>query len=322
VKGNDTFSKVEAMDFLENIRIFKRVAELKSFSAAAREFRVSPPTVSKAIKALEDHLRVTLLRRTTRGLSLTAEGERLLYAGGNLLEQADVMISSVRNERLALHGQLRITAALAFSRLILAPILTEFSVLHPHLKLSFHLSDRRIDLVENGIDLAVRIGEQADSTLKALRIGITRRSLYASKDYIKTFGLPKSIEDLRKHRLLCYTGLADRPVWPLHSATGEPKLFEFEPYFQSDGSDLVREMVVRGMGISLLPTWMMVEEEEHKKAKDCRVTRLLEKNSRAPLPIYAMTANTQEMTAKQRAFTDFLIGRFNNCDALSMRSAH
>jgi DNA-binding transcriptional LysR family regulator len=306
---------MEIMDFLENLRIFKRVAELESFSAASQEFKVSPPTVSKAIKALENHLGVTLLRRTTRGLSLTSEGQKLLFSGGNLIEQADVVLSSVRNDKRLLQGQLRITASLAFSRLVLAPVLNDFSELHPDLKLSFHLSDGYVDLVENGIDLAIRIGEQADSTLKTLKIGVSRRSLYASQEYLKKFGTPKSIEDLRKHRLLYYTRISDRPIWPLHTIAGEPRPFEFEPYFQSDGSDLMREMVVRGMGIALMPTWMMIDEEEQK-----RTVRLLEKNSRSPMPVYLMSSNTQAMTAKQRAFSDFLIRHFDTCSALNMRS--
>lgn len=126
------------------------------------QFRVGPPTISKAIKALENYLGVTLLRRTTRGLSLTSEGQKLLFAGGNLIEQADVVLSSVRNDKRELQGQLRISVSLAFSRLILAPILNEFSDLHPGLRLSFHLSDGYVDLVENSIDLAIRVGEQGE----------------------------------------------------------------------------------------------------------------------------------------------------------------
>lgn len=306
---------MEIMDFLENLRVFKRVAELESFSAASREFRVGPPTISKAIKALEDHLGVTLLRRTTRGMSLTSEGQKLLFAGGNLIEQADEVLSSVRNDKRQLQGQLQISVSLAFSRMVLAPILNEFSELHPDLRLSFHLSDGTVDLVERGIDLAIRVGEQSDSTLKALKIGVARRSLYASKKYLEKFGTPKTIEDLRKHRLLYYTRISDRPIWPLHTISGEPRPFEFEPYFQSDASDLMREMAVRGMGIALMPTWMMVEEEDHK-----RVVRLLEKNARTLVPIYVMRSNTQEMTAKQRAFTEFLMRHFETCRALNMHS--
>jgi DNA-binding transcriptional LysR family regulator len=303
------------MDLIDNIRIFKRVAELGSFSAASHEFKLNTGTVSKAVKALEVKFGVSLLRRTTRGLSLTSEGQKLLFSGGTLLEQAEAVFASVRNEKLQLQGQLRITASLAFSRIVLAPSLNQFSNLHPDLKLSFNLSDGFIDLVENGIDLAVRIGELQDSSLKALKVGISRRSLYASTEYIEKFGQPKTIEKLRDHRLLYYTRISDRPCWPLHAVTGEPKPFHFEPHFQSDGSDLMREMVLRGMGIALMPTWMMVKEEEQKK-----VVRLLERNSKSPSPVYAVSSSARELSAKQRAFTDFLLAVFETCPALNMRA--
>lgn len=302
------------MDLLENIRIFKRVCELRSFSGAARELNVSQPTVSKAVRALERRLGVSLLRRTTRGLSLTTEGQKLLFSGGTLLEQADTMLASVANEKLQLQGALRVTASLAFARLILAPLFGEFTELNPGLRLSFFLSDGYVDLVENGIDLAIRIGEQADSTMKAVRVGISRRSLYASKDYIKKFGKPKSIEDLRNHRLLFYTRLDDRPCWPLTDARGNEEPFYFEPYFQSDGSDLLREAVVRGMGIALMPTWMMLEEPK----KDSLV-KLFERQSESPSPICVMMSGTQGMSAKQRVYTEFLLRHFGAMPELSLR---
>ena len=299
---------------LENIRIFKRVAELGSFSAAAKEFDLTQPSVSKAIKGLEKDLGVNLLRRTTRGLSLTGEGQKLLFGGSSLLEQAEVLFASVRNERTQLTGQLRIATSIAFARVVLAPIIERFIDLHPGLKLSFHLSDGTIDLVESGIDLAVRIGEPRDSTLRARKVGSSLRCLYASKDYLKKNGRPKSVEDLRSHRLLYYTRIADRPSWPLNSKDGRAETFYFEPFLQTDGSDFMRQMVLDGMGIALMPSWMMTEPEKQKL-----VVRLFEDRTTAQLPVLALTANGLNQSAKQKAFTDFLIQVFDKYPSLSLR---
>jgi LysR family transcriptional regulator for bpeEF and oprC len=219
-----------------------------------------------------------------------------------------------RNEKLQLKGQLRVSCSLAFARLVLAPLLGEFTRDHPGLRLSFELSDGYVDIVEKGIDLAIRIGELQDSTLKALKIGITRRSLYASNDYIKKFGKPKTVDELKKHNLLYYTRIGDQPCWPLHTKEGKPTPYYFEPYLQADGSDLTRELMLLGMGISFSPTWMMRSEMESKM-----VVRILEKHSKSSLSIYAVTSSTQEMTVKQRAFTNYLIKEFDKNPELTLR---
>lgn len=302
------------MDLIENVRIFKRVAETGSFSAAAKESRVSQPTVSKSVKALEDFLGVLLLRRTTRGLSLTPEGQKLLVSGSSLLDQAEVMLANVRSEKLQLQGQVRVTASLAFTRIVLAPLLETFLDQQPGLKFYFQLSDGFVDLIENNIDVAIRLGTIDDSGLKAIRIGTSTRALYASKKYIKKFGKPADTESLRSHRLLSYTRLSDRPSWPLLSKDGVPKPFYFEPYFQTDGSDLMREATVRGIGIGLLPTWMMIDEERRGE-----MIRVLPKQMASPIPIFAVTSSTRELSARQRVLIDFLRAKFSEMPDLSIR---
>lgn len=302
------------MDIIESIRIFKRVAETKSFSRVAKENQVSQPTISKTIQGLERHLELVLFRRTTRGLSLTVEGQKLYNSGGDLIDHFERVIAEVKSQKLTLKGELRVSASLAFARLVLAPLFLEFSKLHPELRLSFVLSDGYTDLVENNIDIAIRIGDLADSTLKAVRIGTSRRSLYASKDYLKKVGRPKKLEDLHQHRLLYYTRLDERPRWPLHSATGTLEPFYFEPFFKTDGSDLMREAVLSGLGIALLPTWMM-EQPENDKVVD----RLFESHSESPTPIVSVSASAQELNAKQRAYVEFLRGKFESISSLTIR---
>ncbi|MGZ3701519.1 MAG: LysR substrate-binding domain-containing protein [Bdellovibrionota bacterium] len=302
------------MDTLESIRIFKRVAETKSFSLVARENYVSQPTISKTIQALEKYLDLVLFRRTTRGLSLTVEGQKLYNSGGDLIDHFERVVSEVKSQKLTLKGELRISASSAFARLVLLPLCQPFNELHPELRLNFLLNDGFNDLIESNIDIAIRIGDLADSTLKAIRIGISRRSLYASKKYLLKFGHPKKIADLHQHRLLFYTRLDEQPRWPLRSSTGAPDSFFFEPFFKTDGSDLIREAVLHDIGIALLPTWMMEDSEKRNK-----VERLFPANSNSPMAIHALTAPQKELTAKQRAFTEFLRVNFEKGKELSVR---
>lgn len=302
------------MNLIENLQYFKQVAQTGSFSAAAKLSNISQPTMSKAIRSLEEYLGVTLLRRTTRGLSLTTEGQRLIATGAPLLDQVEFMLASVRSEKLKLQGQIRVTASLAFARVIMVPLFEDFATEHPGLKFNFILSDGYVDLVENNIDVAMRIGDLQDSSLKAIRIGTSRRALYAAKSYIKKYGQPKDLEALKKHRLLNYTRLSDRPMWPLVDKKGKSEPYYFEPYLQTDGTDLMREAVLKGLGIALLPTWMAINEE-----KRGAVIRILEGSKTVPTPIFAVASSSKELSARQRALIEFLRRKFDGIPELASR---
>jgi len=294
------------MDLLDNIRIFRRVHERQSFSAAAAELGLGQPAVSKAIASLERKLGVALFRRSTRGLSLTESGAKLLNLGGPLLERADEVLAAVKEESAELSGPLRLTASLAFARLVLEPLSEEFLKLHPKVRLHLQLSDGYVDLVERGIDLAIRVGPLADSNLRAQKIGASRRAFFASRAYTKRHGTPTAIEDLNEHRLLFFTGLADRPSWPYRDGQGRPRTFTIkDPYLQSDGSDYIREAVIAGRGIALMPTWMMMEEE-----RKGTIVRLLESHAPASAPVYLVSVGAQDTTAKQQAFAGFIKEKF------------
>lgn len=300
------------MDIIESIKIFRRVALKESFSQVAAEFKVTQPTISKAVASLEENLGVTLFRRSTRGLSLTTEGQKLFNLSGQVIDQLDALLSSVKNEKFMLQGQLRITASLAFARLILAPLFNKFSELHPQLKFHFQLSDGYVDLVENNIDLAIRIGDLPNSTLKAFKIGTSSRSFYASKDYLKKYGTPRNLESLQNHRLLFYTRLSDKPVLSLVDQNKKNISFRFEPHLQSDGSDLIRESIIQGVGIALLPSWMMIDYEKFG-------IEPLQKFVGPAAPIYILSSSRQDMNAKQKAFAEFLRAAFEKIPALSLR---
>lgn len=296
---------------IESIQIFRRVAQKQSFSQVAAEFNVTQPTISKAVAQLERLLGVSLFRRTTRGLSLTNEGQKLFNSSGPVLDLFDSVIASVKSEKQQLRGQVRVTASLAFARLILSSLFNDFSGLHPELKFHFHLSDGYVDLVENNIDIAIRIGDLQDSSLKALKVGQSKRNFYASRAYLKKFGQPKNLNDLKNHRLLFFTRLSDRPAWPLIQDNKKIQ-FQFDPYLQSDGSDLIREAVLEGVGISLLPSWMMIGHSDKKIEALSRCTG-------PASPVHILSTGNKDQSIKQKTISEFLKKRFDEIPELSLR---
>jgi DNA-binding transcriptional LysR family regulator len=303
------------MDVIESIRIFKRLTERRSFSAVAQELGVTQPTVSKAIASLEKSLGIPLFRRSSRGLSLTSEGQELLLRGGPLVDHLDEVLASMKDEKLLLTGSFTISSSYGFARVVLAPMLEEFLKLHPGLHLKFVLSDGPLNLIEQGIDLAIRLGEQEDSSLRVVKVGESRRSFYASRRYVKAHGMPKTIEDLQQHRLLFYNRLSDKPMWPYIDKNGKRKNLTFEPYIQSDGAELLGELTVRGVGIGLIPTWVMTDFE-----RKGQVVRVLDKYCVFTFPTYVITPGPREMSAKQRAMTEFLKKKFDEWPEMSLRS--
>lgn len=303
------------MDQILCIRLFRRVAEAKSFSAVAPEFGLTQPMVSKRIAWLEEELGVTLLRRSTRGIEVTNEGQKLYRQGGHALDELDAVLSSVKNEKLQLSGVLRVTASLAFARIILSPYLSGLNEQNPDLRMHFTLSDGYVDLVEKNIDLAFRIGELPDSSLKAIRVAMSRRKIYASETYLKKFGVPKSIKDLDQHRCLFYTRISDQTAWPLTDGKEKKSPYHFEPYIQSDASELIREAVINNQGLALLPTWMIEDRPDTKK-----IISVLDKYAPIPTPIYAVTTGQRELTAKQRNVIDYFRKCFDLNKQLSLRA--
>lgn len=303
------------MDLLESIRVFRRAAELGSFSAAAKDLKTTQPSVSRSIAALEEDLGVQLFRRSTRSLRLTTEGEKLLSGSQDVLSRVDEMLAAVRGEKRSLEGPLRIAASISLGRLMLTGLIDRFTKAHPRVDFSFRLSDSQVDLIEGNIDVAIRMGHLKDSALRALRVGTSRIKLYASRAYLKSHGRPKSIDDLHRHRLVFFTRRTTQPVWNFTGENGEPVRFVFKPYFETDGIDMVREAIVQGVGISLLPSWMMIDPEGERV-----VERLLTAHTTEDVPLQAVTTAGREYSSKQRTFIDFLRKEFDSLESLSLRS--
>ncbi|MFO1312514.1 MAG: LysR family transcriptional regulator [Burkholderiales bacterium] len=299
------------MDRLVAMQTFVRVVETGSFSAVAREHQTTQSAVSKQVAALERVLGARLLARTTRSLALTEEGERYFEQARRLVAEIAEAESTVRRSGQQLSGWLRVAASVGFGRLKLMPMVQSFLAAHPQVRLDLKLDDGLIDLVEQGIDVAVRIGELADSGLVARRVGSTRRVLVAHRRYLRSLrkGLrpPKRPEDLAEHDCIVYTGLSTLNLWNFTAGAGAPepvgtmRSVRVHGQLQSNSSEAARSAVLAGMGIAYLPTWLI---EEPLASGELQV--LLPDWPAPPLPIHLVSPPERKGSAKVKAFGDLV----------------
>jgi DNA-binding transcriptional LysR family regulator len=295
------------MDKLQAMKTFVRVVEAGSFSAVANESNTTQSAVSKQVAALENALGAKLLTRTTRSLALTEDGERYFEQARRLVaEIAEAEALLMRGER-QLTGWFRVAASVGFGRLKLMPLVQSFMAEHPSIKVDLRLNDGFIDLVEQGIDVAVRIGELPDSGLVARRIGTTRRMLMAHRNYLRSLpkGLspPKIPEDLASHNCLVYTELATRNAWSFTAGPGASeqkgitRVVRVEGNLQTNSSEVMRASVLAGMGIGYSPTWLFDDEIANGD-----VQRLLPDWEAPTLPIHLVSPRERRHSAKVKAF--------------------
>lgn len=298
---------------LEHALTFVRAVETGSFSAVAAEQGQSQPTVSRQIAALEDHLGVRLMQRTTRALTLTEEGRQYYEQARALLEAAEAASSMLRPGGAEVSGTLRIAAPLAFARLHLMPRMKRFLDLHPAIKTDWVLGDRAIDLVEEGVDLAIRIGHITDQALIARRIGEMRRITLATPDYWAAHGRPQHPHDLRSHDCIVYTGLATVDEWHFAGSEG-PVVVKVAGRIRVNASEGMRAAVLEGLGVAVTPTWLWLDEVERGL-----LDRVLDNFEPAPLPIQAVTPSKRLVPVRVRAFIEFIAAEFRKEPRLAGR---
>jgi DNA-binding transcriptional LysR family regulator len=248
------------MDRLSVMETFVRIVEMGSFSAAARHMNVGQPTVSKTIAQLEERLGVRLLMRSTHGLRPTEAGQTYFERARLAILEADEAERAARGINAGLGGRLRVSVCVAFGKLHLMPHLSAFLEAHPELSIDLVLEDRPIDLLEEGIDLALRPGPLCDSALVARKIATTERLVLGTPDYFYRAGEPESPSDLTRHQAVIYTldpGGGDN--W-LFRKNGEETLAKLSNRLRVSGSEAVRTAVLRGMGLAVAPRWMFEPE--------------------------------------------------------------
>jgi DNA-binding transcriptional LysR family regulator len=234
------------MDQLDAMRAFVSVATLGSFAEAARRRRVSPSAVTRAVAQLEDELGVSLLTRTTRSLRLTERGRIYLESCRQILEDVDAAGRLARGQDAAPRGELRVAAPILFGRLHVLPIVEALLATHPQLAVRLALSDRNVHLVEDGIDVAVRIGDLADSSLIATRLGAVSRVLAASPAYLARRGAPRSPAELADHDLIAFEALEAADEWRFRP--GDPAL-RIRPRLAVNSADAALVAAEAGLGI-------------------------------------------------------------------------
>lgn len=298
------------MDKLQAMRTFVRVVESGSFSAVARESNTTQSSISKQVAALEAELGAKLLTRTTRSLAPTEEGERYFEEARRLVGEIAEAEAALRRGEQELTGLLRIAASVGFGRLKLFPLIRGFLAKHPSVRIDLRLSDGYTDLVERGIDVAVRIGELPDSRLIARPIGVSRRMLVAHRDYLR--GLPKGVgapatpDDLAAHNCIVYTESTMRNAWRLVAGPGAPepegtvRIVKTEGNLQTDSSEVIRASVLSGMGIVYAPTWLFEDALASGELIPVLPAWSL------PSPIHLMSPQERRHSAKVRAFVEYV----------------
>ena len=295
------------MDRLGNMQAFVRVAEAKSFSEAARRLRSSKSLVSRQVAALEAELGVRLFHRTTRSLSLTDEGRGYHAQVARILNEIEEANMSVSQSQATPRGRLRVSAPMSFGILHLGPAIRDFLHRYPEVELDLSLNDRYVDLIDEGFDLAIRIGRLADSSLVARKLARHRMILCASPDYLKEHGTPKDPSDLKHHECMCYSTNSLVPEWHFVTPDGKPWAIEIEGRFHANNGDVLRTAALQGLGIIYLPSFIVGPD-----VQGATLASLLPAFVPTDTAIHAVYPHSRHLSPKVRAFIDFLAERFGS----------
>ncbi|GAB3271729.1 LysR family transcriptional regulator [Parahaliea aestuarii] len=293
------------MDRFNAMRAFAAVVSEGSFTRAAERLETSPQLVSKYVSWLEEHLGVRLLNRSTRRLHLTEEGSRSLPRMQHLLAGVEALERGFVEREDRVEGKLRITAPVSFAARHLAPLLCDFQQRHPAVEIDLQLNDRKTDLVEEGFDVALRIGQLKNSSLVARRIVPVRMVLCAAPAYLARHGVPRSVDELQGHRYLRYSYMESVAspqlrAWMRGSADGEGG-------FTCNNGDVLTGAALAGAGIALQPTFIA-----GPAIAEGRLQVLLPDLALQELGLYAVYVHRQLLPAKVRHFVDFLQGYFGD----------
>ena len=294
------------MDRLYEMQVFAAIAEAGSFAKAGKRLRISPPAVTRALSSLEERLGARLLNRTTRSLGLTEAGLRFLERARRLLADIDAAEREAVGETATPAGHLTVTASVAFGRSAMAPVMREFLRAHPRVTGSLVLVDRVVNLVEEGIDVAARIGRLPDSSLVARRIGEVRRFLVASPDYLARHGEPGSPGDLKLHSIVALSGLAPNREWRFGEGATAAHV-ALQPRLEVNDAAAAIEAAEAGDGITTALSYMVAE-----KIAEGRLIPVLGRLAPPPVPVQLVHPQSRLVAAKVRSFVDFAAPRLQD----------
>lgn len=291
------------MDRLDAMQLFVRVAELGSFAAAAQQTGVARSAVTRQIAGLEAHLGIKLMARSTRRLTLTSAGTAYLEKCRVILNLVEAAETGVAEERQTPRGSIRISLPLSYGLKRLAPLLLDFSRRYPEVVLDMDYSDRRINLIEEGIDLAIRVTRRLDSGDVARRIGSSRMMVLAAPEYLSRHGAPRHPAELAHHVCLGYTNAGSAMAWQF-IVDGQLESFQVRSHLNANNGEVLTEAAAQGLGITCQPDFI---------AEDFLVSgRVLEILSGFPCPelgIYAMLPSNRHVPHRVRVLMDTLAGQ-------------
>lgn len=296
------------MSYLDNIRTFVRVYELGSMSAAGRDLRISPALTSSRISQLEDRLSVRLFRRTTRSLTPTEQGKAFYGGACEVLETVEAAEAQVVNITDNPKGSLYVAAPLGVGRRLIAPQVPVFLEKYPQVSIRLRLTDRKVDLTTEGLDLSFFLGQPEDSTLRIRKIADVARILCASPDYVEAHGMPLTGAEIVAGGHEClnlrFPG-ATEFRWPLKT-DGEVKKFAINGRYESDDGDVLTDWALAGHGIVMKPVF---EVAEHISAG--RLVAVAPKSPPEPIQMACLFTHRRRQDPKARLFMDFVIDRIS-----------
>ncbi|MET3463994.1 LysR family transcriptional regulator [Variovorax atrisoli] len=294
------------MDRLLAMEMFVRVVETGSFSKAAREFNTTQPTVTKQIAATEERLKVRLLNRNTRGVSLTEPGALYYEKCKTIVREAEEADSIVQLRQNQAQGLLRVGTSVAFGRRVVVPLALEYMRRHPQVQLDLSFEDRYVDLIAQGIDVAIRMGKLADSSLGARYLGANPWVMVASPAYLKKHGTPKRAQDLSAHVALIYSSVVGDEFWRMHTPRGEPVTVPVSGRFRSNNLSAVLAAARDGLGIALMPCYVASDSLAAGKVREVLGDHALPEQE-----IHAVFPSPKLVPGKVSGFVAFLQGRFD-----------
>ena len=304
------------MDRLAALEIFVRVVDTGSFSAAARHQRIGQPAVSKAVVQLEEWLGVSLLMRSTRSVVPTEAGRIFYERARRTIEEADEAVVAARGSASGLSGKLRVSTSVCLGRLHVIPNLPAFLAEHPALDIDLVLDDRNVDLVNEGIDVALRVGAMPDSNMTARRIAEGRSVVVATPAYLQRWGTPTSPGDLSSHQAIIYTRGSGGESWKFRKGAAEVSVV-LQGRLKVTASEGLREAVNCGMGLAVSMEWNFSPE-----LRSGKVVAILEDWSLPSTNLSAVYPTGRLASTKARAFVSFVEGFMARPDSVSPQEAY
>ena len=291
------------MDRIEDYQAFVATVEKGSLTAAANQLGRSLQSVSRSLAALEREVGVELIRRTTRRSNPTDAGHALFRRLSAALADIEAAKLEAANRRADASGLLRVTASSAFAPLYIVPYLPAFLAGHPRVEIELDLTDAYVDLIGGGFDLAVRIGELPDSSLKSRLLATSRRVMFAAPRYLAAHGRPRRPDDLKHHQCIVRTAAREGNAWPFR-IDGKPKSIKIGGRFRTSGALAANEAAVQGLGIANAPFWQV-----RALADAGKIELLLTRFEPPPVTIHAVWPATRVLPARTQLFIEYLAAR-------------